>query len=66
MPGERLGSVEQGGMEKLKGHPFFSDHFYNDKWGHLLKEKSPLEAKLNLSSRPKCESDRLESHPLDQ
>ena len=40
-------------MEKLKAHTFFSDFSYDTKWGNLLNQKSPLEAKIKLSSRPK-------------
>lgn len=40
-------------MSQLKSHAFFSEHEYNTKWGNLLNEKSPLEPKEKLSSRPK-------------
>ncbi|CAF3895319.1 unnamed protein product [Rotaria magnacalcarata] len=52
-PEERLGSEETGGMTKLREHPFFTTDSYETKWGNLLSQKSPLEAKTKLSSRPK-------------
>ncbi len=54
-PSERLGSEEIGGMKTLKVHPFFIEHSYDTKWGNLLNQQSPLEAKSTLSSRPKNE-----------
>jgi hypothetical protein len=39
-------------MEKLKAHSFFSEHSYDTKWGNLLSQQSPLDAKIKLSSRP--------------
>ena len=53
-------------MEKLKAHPFFRDHGYDEKWGNLLQEKSPLEAKAHLSSRPKRQAEQIETNPTDQ
>jgi hypothetical protein len=58
-PNERLGSEETGGMEKLKAHSFFSDFSYDVKWGNLLNQRSPLEAKVKLSSRPKLTDDEV-------
>jgi hypothetical protein len=47
-------------MIHLKAHPFFSEHSYDTKWGDLLNQKSPLEAKPKLSSRPKNNTDEIE------
>ncbi|CAF0811950.1 unnamed protein product [Adineta steineri] len=60
-PSERLGSEETGGMEKLKSHAFFSQFSYDTKWGNLLNQRSPLETKVKLSSRPKLSNDELET-----
>ncbi|CAF3595604.1 unnamed protein product [Adineta steineri] len=60
-PSERLGSEETGGMEKLKSHAFFSQFSYDTKWGTLLNQRSPLETKVKLSSRPKLSNDELET-----
>ncbi|CAF0872776.1 unnamed protein product [Adineta steineri] len=60
-PSERLGSAETGGMEKLKSHAFFSQFSYDTKWGTLLNQRSPLETKVKLSSRPKLSNDELET-----
>ncbi|CAF3364239.1 unnamed protein product [Rotaria sp. Silwood1] len=60
-PHERLGSEETGGMKKLKEHPFFSEFSYDTKWDHLLNQRSPLEAKLKLSSRPQLSDDELKT-----
>jgi hypothetical protein len=56
-PSERLGSEELGGMIKLKAHPFFSEHSYDEKWGNLLNQQSPLQAKEKLNSRPNNKTD---------
>jgi len=48
-------------MEKLKVHPFFSEFSYDTKWGNLLNQQSPLEAKVKLSSRPKLTDDELQT-----
>ena len=61
-PSERLGSEETGGMAKLKLHPFFSQFSYDTKWGKLLDQRSPLEAKEKLSSRPKLSNDEVNMH----
>ncbi|CAF1356996.1 unnamed protein product [Rotaria sordida] len=58
-PNERLGSEETGGMKKLKKHPFFSEFSYDTRWGHLLNQQSPLEAKVKLSSRPQLSDDEV-------
>ncbi|CAF1013115.1 unnamed protein product [Adineta ricciae] len=60
-PSARLGSEETGGMAKLKLHPFFSQFSYDTKWGNLLDQRSPLEAKEKLSSRPKLSNDELQT-----
>ncbi|CAF1139755.1 unnamed protein product [Rotaria sordida] len=59
-PTERLGSEETGGIDKLKAHPFFSTASYDTKWGNLLNQQSPLEAKMKLNSRPKIDNDKVE------
>jgi hypothetical protein len=46
-------------MEKLKAHPFFSEFSYDTRWGNLLNQRSPLEAKVKLSSRPKLSDDEV-------
>ncbi len=46
-------------MEKLKAHSFFSDFSYDTKWGNLLNQRSPLEAKVKLSSRPKLSDNEV-------
>jgi hypothetical protein len=46
-------------MEKLKAHPFFSEHSFDTRWGNLLNERSPLEANVKLSSRPKLSDDEV-------
>ncbi|CAF4412536.1 unnamed protein product [Rotaria sp. Silwood2] len=58
-PHERLGSEETGGMNKLKEHPFFSEFSYDTKWDVLLNQRSPLEAKIKLSSRPQLSDEEL-------
>ncbi|CAF4971373.1 unnamed protein product [Rotaria sp. Silwood1] len=57
-PAERLGSEETGGMTQLKAHPFFSVDSYDTKWGNLLNQRSPLEPKMKLNSRPKINNDK--------
>jgi hypothetical protein len=46
-------------MDKLKAHPFFSEFSYDTRWGNLLNQRSPLEAKVKLSSRPKLSDDEV-------
>lgn len=46
-------------MERLKAHPFFSEFSYDTKWNNLLNQRSPLEAKDKLSSRPKLSDDEV-------
>jgi hypothetical protein len=46
-------------MEKLKVHPFFSEFSYDNKWGNLLNQQSPLPVKDKLSSRPKLTDDEV-------
>jgi hypothetical protein len=58
-PNQRLGSAKPDGMEQLKAHPFFSEYDYNSKWSSLLNEKSPLEVKTKLCSRPKMTQDEV-------
>ena len=41
-------------------HSFFSEFSYNDKWGHLIDQRAPLQAKANLSSRPQLSDDKVE------
>jgi hypothetical protein len=60
-----LGSEETGGMGKLKQHIFFSEHSYDTKWGDLLNQQSPLEAKEKLNSRPKTNTDASSVKKID-
>lgn len=46
-------------MNKLKSHPFFSNFSYDTKWGNLLNQQSPLQAKVKLCSRPKLSDDEV-------
>ncbi|CAF5146056.1 unnamed protein product [Rotaria magnacalcarata] len=58
-PSERLGTQETGGMKKLKEHAFFSEFPCDTKWGQLLYQRSPLETKHKLSSRPQISDDEV-------
>ncbi|CAM4856505.1 unnamed protein product [Rotaria socialis] len=60
-PSERLGTQETGGMKKLKEHAFFSEFPHDTKWGQLLNQRSPLEVKHKLSSRPQISDDELKT-----
>ncbi len=46
-------------MNRLKTHPFFSEFSYDTKWGNLLNQRSPLEVKVELSSRPELSDDEV-------
>ena len=46
-------------MAQLKAHPFFSNYSYDSKWGNLLNQRSPLEMKVELSSRPQLSDDEV-------
>lgn len=46
-------------MKLLKEHPFFSEFSDDNKWGQLLNQRSPLEVKQKLSSRPQISDDEV-------
>jgi hypothetical protein len=52
-------------MSQLKAHPFFSEHSYDTKWGNLLDQQSPLEAKPKLNSRPKSNTNESQVQKTD-
>ena len=47
-------------MDQVKAHPFFSDYSYDTKWSTLFNQRSPLEMKTELSSRPELSDDEVQ------